>query len=282
MKPREIEKNVYLLNGTSVPVADFQPEHITRGPAVYEVIQVMDGVPLFWEAHLDRLNKSLSLAGASVPLDRQVLHRQMRQLIRENQVDRHNFKIVVTDFGTSTAPTVHLFFITSRYPSEDQLKNGVDAITHHAERENPNAKIIATDFRAPIQDALHQADAYEALLVNRKMEVTEGSRSNFFLFSKGTCYTPPSDQILQGITRQVVINLLGRLSVPLVQQHITLKFLKQADALFITGTSPGVLPIRRLDGQDIPSGTQPPLQQLQQLYHHFTRTYIAVHRDNVE
>lgn len=275
MKPREIEKDFYLLNGESLPVSEFDVEAAIRYPAVYEVLKVTQGLPLFWDAHIDRMEKSLKLAGVSVDINRDQLYQQALRLVEENSTTHHNMKIIMNAFDTKPQGDVYLFFITTSYPSQQQLSEGVKVITFEAQRNNPNAKIIASDFRTSILEALQESQGYEALLVNPDQEVTEGSRSNFFVIKDNVFYTPPSDQILEGITRQVVMQLLSRLGYELKVMPITLPFLASADGLFITGTSPGVLPIRQVNDQQY-DVTLKPLQDLQGLFRHVEETYVKV------
>ncbi len=275
MKPREIEKDIYLFNGESLPVSEFDAEAAIHYPAVYEVFKMTQGLPLFWDAHMDRLEKSLKLAGASVSIDRDQLYQQALRLARENNTTHHNMKIIMNAFDTKPQGDVYLFFITTSYPSQQQLKEGIKVITFEAERLNPNAKIIATDFRTSILKALQQAQGYEALLVNQHQEVTEGSRSNYFVIKDNVFFTPPTHQILEGITRQVVIKLLERLGYPLKVMPIPLNFLLEANGLFLTGTSPGVLPIQQVNDKTF-DVTLKPLQDLQGLYAHVEETYVKV------
>jgi len=184
-------------------------------------------------------------------------------------------KIIMNAVDPKPDGDVYLFFITTGYPSSQQLREGVKVITFEAERHNPNAKIIATDFRTLILEALQQAQGYEALLVNAAGEVTEGSRSNFFVIKNNAFYTPPSHQILEGITRQVVIKLLERLGYALKVMPISLGFLMESDGLFLTGTSPGVLPIRQVNDKAF-DVTLKPLQDLQGLYRHVEETYSKI------
>ncbi|SMP67419.1 aminotransferase class IV [Anoxynatronum buryatiense] len=281
MSHREIEKSFFLLNGHLHAVEEFDPHMAIRYPSVYEVIRVIDGVPLFWEAHLDRMQQSLALAGASFQLNRENLRSQMDLLIQKNQVLNHNLKVVVNHWDNTLSPDTYLFFITTRYPSDKDLHQGVPVILHPAERKNPNAKIISTSFRAPILKALESSGAYEALLVNQSDEVTEGSRSNFFVIKQNVFYTPPAAQVLQGITRQVVMRLVHRLGYQIQETSISRAFLLKGDALFLTGTSPGVLPISNANGHSF-SVTLEPLQNLQGLYHHFVRTYVDIHRSSAD
>jgi branched-chain amino acid aminotransferase len=278
MKHREIERDFFLFNGNLLPVSEFDPEHATHYPSVYEVIRVVEGVPLFWEEHLKRMQRSLTLLGSTSEFNQEDLHRKMLQLIRENNVANHNMKIVMNHLENGGMQHQYLFFITSHYPTDRQLMDGVPVITHQAVRQTPHAKVIALDFRSPILEALGQSGAYEALLVNEAGEVTEGSRSNFFVVHNGQFYTPPSDKVLEGITRQVVIKLLHRLGLPLTYQPITLSFLQAAEGLFLTGTSPGILPVNRVDEQTYRSSELKPLNDLQKLYAHFVKTYISIHQ----
>ncbi len=277
MKPREIEKDIYIFNGQSLPVSEFDAEAAIHYPAVYEVLKVTDGVPLFWDAHIDRLEKSLILAGVSAEIDKDQLYQQALRLAKENNTTHHNMKIIMNAFDTKPNGDKYLFFITTSYPSPQQLKEGVKVITFDAERHNPNAKIITTDFRTSILEALQQAQGYEALLVNAAGEVTEGSRSNFFVIKDNVFITPPSHQILEGITRQIVINLLERLGYALKVMPLSLGFLMEAESLFLTGTSPGILPIQQANNKSF-DVTLKPLKDLQDLYRHVEETYININK----
>ncbi len=278
MKHREIEHDFFLFNGSLLPVSEFDPEQVTQYPSVYEVIRIVEGVPLFWEAHLKRMQRSLTLTGSSSDFNYEMLHKEILQLIRENNTVNHNLKIVMNRLEEGKMKHRYLFFITSRYPTARQLAEGVPVITHQAVRQTPHAKLISLDFRIPILEALERSGAYEALLVNDAGEVTEGSRSNFFVMHNDHFYTPPSDKVLEGITRQVVINLLDRLGFPLIYQPVTTSFLQEADGLFLTGTSPGILPVNKVDEQTYRSSDLKSLKDLQQFYTHFIKTYILIHQ----
>ncbi|SFH70850.1 branched-chain amino acid aminotransferase [Tindallia magadiensis] len=272
---REIEKDFFLRNGFAYSTDQFDPEKVIITPSVYEVIRVINGIPLFWEAHLDRMQQSLSLLGYDISLEPARIHAQLHQLIQKNHVSDHNIKVLMNHLDEEQ-PTLYLFFITSYYPSKRQLEQGVPVIRIAAERENPKAKVIATKFREPIQKAIREAGVYEALLINGADEITEGSRSNFFVVKNGQFYTSPSQKVLEGVTRKTVLSLLDRLGYPCIEQPISQKLIESADGLFLTGTSPGVLPISQVDQQAFPSAHVKEIQEIQGLYHHFVKTYIAI------
>ena len=274
---REIEKDYFLLDEKAYPASQFEPEKAIEFPSVYEVIRVIEGVPIFWEAHLDRMKKSVSLLGYDFPFESHIIYAQLLKLIEINQVLNYNIKVVLNQLGEKQ-PHLYIFFITSRYPSKEELKQGVPVISYQAERKNPHAKVIATDFRAPIIKAIKEANAYEALLVNPQGEITEGSRSNFFLVKQGHFYTAPSSKVLEGVTRKCVLSLLKRLGYPCTEQPITKEFLQSAEGIFITGTSPGVLPVNKVDRQVFESPKLKEVQDIQKLYDHFVKTYVEVNR----
>ena len=66
------------------------------------------------------------------------------------------------------------------YPSKEYYKKGVKVILYYGERENPNLKVVSTAFRAKVAEKMKEANAHEALLVDRHGFITEGSKSNFF------------------------------------------------------------------------------------------------------
>ena len=84
------------------------------------------------------------------------------------------------------------------------------------------------------------------LLVNRDGVITEGSRSNVFFVKNGEIYTSPTDAVLPGVTRTVIIRILEDAGIPLHYCAITQDMLTGFDAAFISGTSPKVLPVANI------------------------------------
>jgi len=76
--------------------------------------------------------------------------------------------------------------------------------------------------------------------------VSEGSRSNVFFIRHDLIRTPPGDQVLKGITRNKVIQLCRKLNIKLIEDPISIDELNKFEAVFLTGTSPKVLPVRRI------------------------------------
>jgi len=270
---KEIAKDFFLLNGKTLSSSEFDQKATTLYPSFYEVIRVIDGVPLFFEKHIQRLVQSLNLLNYVLPSDENTIKKQIHTLIEINKCYTYNVKIVVNKLNDEN-PNLFIYFITSNYPNNDQYKKGVNAILYEAERENPNAKVIATSFRDAVNTCMQSANAYEALLVNQKGEITEGSRSNMFFVKDNVFYTSPAKDILVGITRSRVIQLCSKLGYEVKEQEIPVSFLDEIDGLFLTGTSPKVLPIASVDNHQYDSSNNSAILALQKAYDDLINSYI--------
>ena len=99
------------------------------------------------------------------------------------------------------------------------------------------------ELRDATNKAIREGDLYEVLLVNRDGIITEGSRSNVFFIKNGEVYTSPTDAVLPGVTRTIIIRIIEEAGIPLHYCAVKQDELSGFDAAFISGTSPKVLPI---------------------------------------
>ena len=268
---KEVQEKYYIFNGTKNEIKDFNNERILQN-SVYEVIRVLNGVPLFLEEHLDRLNESFRLIGSDYYLGKDQLTGDIDSLIKINNCYNKNIKIVVAD--VKEEPNSLIYFIVSNYPTKEEYSNGVNAVLFKAVRDNPNAKVIHTSFRKSINEKLDKHQAYEAILVNHSNEITEGSRSNIFLVKDNTVYTPPANDVLKGVTRKRIIELCNNLKINVIEKTISVDFLKECEGLFMTGTSPKVLPIASVNDLNFNSNVHPLILKIIDEYNSLISNYI--------
>ncbi|WP_425306058.1 aminotransferase class IV [Clostridium neonatale] len=121
--------------------------------------------------------------------------------------------------------------------------NGVKVILYFGERENPNAKIVNDNFRSRVNKEIENNNAYEAILIDRNGFITEGSRSNIFMIKNNVILTSPTKSVLPGVTRKKVIELANQLNLKVEEQEYNYKKINELDGMFISGTSPKILPI---------------------------------------
>lgn len=233
----------------SIFVEDGQIEHVEnlhqdkKNEIIYEVLRVVNRKPLFLEQHIRRMEKSFNVINKTFYYEECKIREFIETLINSNNVDNGNIKITI-DTGLDT---IKLFFIPHSYPTEEMYSNGIKTILYKGERENPNAKIIQTEFREKVNYEIKNKNVYEALLVDRNDEITEGSRSNIFVIKDNIVITPPVEKVLPGVTRGEIIKLCEELGFEVVEEVITVRGLPFISTAFLSGTSPKILPISTID-----------------------------------
>lgn len=234
-------------------------------PPVYEVIRVMDGNPLFFEGHTSRLFKSLAFINLNHDLNQTVLLNAIRTLVDETNIKDNNVRLEVGEHQNGETTWI-LFWVKSHYPEKQVYENGVKTITTHVTRENPHAKIYRSQFVETINALKVDAGAFEVILVKEDGTVTEGSRSNLFFIKSGTLYSANDQDVLMGITRQKLLEMLHTLNIERVEMDIALDSIAGFEACFLTGTSIHILPICSIDDTQYASSTNPLILKLQQAF----------------
>jgi branched-chain amino acid aminotransferase len=243
----------------------------TDGTRIYEVIRVIRGVCLFLEDHLERLSQSAKLANITLPVSVDELRNRLAGLVVINKITEGNFRLELLTHENKTQ--LAAWFIQHEYPSEEDYSRGVRLSLFNAVRSNPNAKIVHHNLREQITHFIAEKNIYEALLVNQEKNVTEGSRSNFFLIRNNELFTAPTHEILEGITRKVLLRLCSENHILFHEKSIKADELLQFEAAFITGTSPKILPVCSIDKLNFnPQHTM--LNQLMILYNTAIDNYI--------
>lgn len=244
MSEAVLDKFIY--NNEIYNVSEFDNIYFEKGPSVYEVIRIIDEVPLFLEEHYERLINSAKLLGYKFSIPIENIKNAISNMLNINNVRSYNIKIVINSLEGSTQ-NLYYFFTKSVYPAPPMYVNGINTFLYSATRENPNAKVIYKNMREEIDMLLHKKECYEAILVNDKNEVTEGSRSNLFFIRNNMIVTAPSKDVLLGITRQRIISLCTKNNIKVLEEVIKANSINTYDACFISGTSPRILPISKID-----------------------------------
>jgi branched-chain amino acid aminotransferase len=215
--------------------------------SVYEVMKVIQGIPLFIEDHLFRLNESMELSNITYPISiTSNIHDQITRLCSANNKNTGNIELRISKYLSGNS-TMYLGFIAHSYPIENDYQQGIQVGLFLAERTIPNAKVKNTDTRLKANTYIAKAQVTETLLYNQKGYITEGSRSNVFFIKGDRVFTAPADMVLKGISRKYVIKVLDKLKILWTEGAIHLDDLHSMDAGFICGTSPGVLPLNSIE-----------------------------------
>lgn len=233
---------------------------------IYEVLRVQQGVPLFFEDHLERFYHSAEIAGKSIRFSTLQIETLLKELIQKNGISEGNILLFCK-------MNLKAYFIPHNYPSKKMYKTGVDCGLLKAERDNPNAKVFQTSVRRQADKMLAENGFYEVLLVNQSGYITEGSRSNIFFINGDLLVTPSVKQVLPGITRQKAIKLALDAGLTVLEDPILLEHLTSFEASFITGTSPKILPVKKIEKVSFESQNES-VRALMQKYDKLTEDYI--------
>lgn len=269
---KNITGNFFILNNRLISTTKANHVFPDIGKSVYEVIRIIEGIPLFLEDHLSRLNNSLLQKEIEFDLHNQNINNMLDTIIQANNIQEGNVRIDILVEQEITSKIVYQ--IPAYYPSPDEYRDGVRMITFHAERINPGIKQTNLLLRKKIEEALAASGCYEAVLVTRDKLVTEGSRSNIFFVKNDKLYTAPDSMVLEGITASWVKTICRESGIELFQQPVKLSVLNTFDACFITGTSPKILPVRAIDSISYDVGRQI-IIKIRNEYEWKIRNYIA-------
>lgn len=268
----ECFRDFFIINGEIKECAKFDDSLINSGKTVYEVIRVIDGIPLFLDHHIKRFNNSASLINKTITLTEVQIKNYLHKIVEVNGILQGNVKFICNYKENSS--DFMFYFIEHSYPCKEDYEYGVDTIFYHGERNNPHAKVINKELREKVSKALKESKAYEAILVDRDGVITEGSRSNIFLVRGDSVITSPLEAVLPGVTRGIIIELLKKLHINIVEERVSFKDIESFDGLFITGTSPKVLPIRKVEEFNFKSSSNEIINRIRSAYDAAVNEYV--------
>ena len=223
----------------------FKDSYLQSGLSLYEVVRVVSGKAIFLTEHYSRLCNSAKKIETEIWYSFEQIKSAIQSLITKNDITEGNIKLIFNIKKESR--NFYAYFVKHSYPTKSQYENGVRTFIHQAERPTPTAKIYNHKLRSKTNNIIKEANIFEVILLNSLGYVTEGSKSNLFFIKKNTIYTAPDNEVLHGIVRGKVIQIAQKLGIPIVKTSISYDDLPTYDACFLSGTSPMILPINRIN-----------------------------------
>ena len=249
--PPTMEYKYFSKNGKILPIEEavipLSSIEYQYGFGVYETIRVTNGVSRFLSEHLERLAESARIIGLEHLFSTTTIYGSVEKLIEKNNVETCNLKILLIGGKTKEDASLYILALSPLFPDKKLYRDGVHCITYPYERVLPHAKTLNMLGSYLAYRKARMADAYDALLLNRKGSITEGTRTNFFCIKDKTIMSPPEEEILLGVTRKHVLSVARENGFSLEERDITFEELRAFDGAFITSTSSKVMPIRTID-----------------------------------
>lgn len=277
---REATNKFFKLNDNIMETKEEQIFQEIVKPSIYEVIRVIDGVPIFLDDHLERMFTSAKIIGYEIEYGKAEIKNSIKEVILKNGAKNQNIKLLGSTVNNEEVFLV--YFLDSFYPPKEYYRNGIKTILYEHQRDNPNAKVQKDDFRNNVKLAMEEKGAFEALLVNSGGYIPEGSRSNMFFVKDGRIYTAPSNQVLLGITRKYIFSIAKILDIDIIEESIHKDDIEKLEGAFMSGTSVGVLPITRIDNKIIESTDNEIINKLNESYNELMENFIKENKNHWE
>ena len=271
------------INGEFVNEEDAKVSYEDRGyvfgDGIYEYIRAYDGKLFTVKEHFE----SAEEIGLDLNYTIEELIELVRRLLKENNVVNGGIYIQATrgaaprnhSFPTPPVKPVIMAFTKSYDRPYEELEQGVYAITTEDIRWlrcdikslNLLGNVLAKEYAV-------KYNAAEAIQ-HRGDIVTEGASSNVYAIKDGVIYTHPVNNfILNGITRRVIKWIAEDEQIPFKEETFTVEFLKSADEVIISSTSAEVMPITKIDGENVQDGQVGTItRQLQQGFEKYIQSH---------
>src|SRR3989338_4176109 len=270
---------VCYINGKFVPMSvakiPVDKAGVLRGYGVFESVRATGDATFMLPRYLKRLRKSAHLLGLKVPLTDAEIETVVSKLIKINKFPLSKIRIVLTGgklIGNLALDNKSSDFFILVWPRQILPKNiyskGIKLIATEYARELPEAKSNNYLLAISLEPKKLKAKAYE-ILYTWQGSVLECSTSNFFIIKKNRLITA-KDNVLKGVTRELVIKNAKKVGVAVEERNISVKELGVADEAFITATYKGIVPVVKIDGAKIGNGTVGPVTKLLMSLHNPT------------
>ena len=266
---------IVYLNGQFLPIEEAKISVLDRGfifgDAVYEVWRLVNGKLFESDKHLGRLASGLRDVHITAPAESQKakLHEISDRLWKENGMKGEGSLFLEMSRGVAprahqypkppVPPTVFLMASPFTPPEELRAKGGAVILIDDIRWKRCNVKTTQLLPNVMAKQEAFEHEALDAIFI-RDGIVTETSHANVMAVANGTLWTHQIDgSVLPGVTRDVVLELAKKLGIPVREEGMTVDAFRKADEVFLVGTLSDVMPIVKVDGNQVGAGKPGPV-----------------------
>jgi len=220
---------------------------LTHGLGLYETLKLIDGVPVFFEEHLARLEVGIEALGLERPCTPADLAAQICRLAEASDVRDGACRLLVTAGPPDGRPGLLIATDVRVFPDRP-----LHVVTFRGVRVSAQFKAMTVMQSYLAQQAALKAGADDAILVDDEGRIFEGATSNVFILRHGGLLTTPAaGAILPGVMRAEVEKLAGEAGISLVEAYASVDQLKPDDAMILTSSVRGIVPVDTVDGRPL-------------------------------
>lgn len=245
-------------------------------------------------AHTDRLFESAKIMNMDIPFDKETLNKAQLAAVRENNLETAYIRPMCF-YGSEGMGLradnlkVHVMVAAwewGAYLGQEALENGIRIRKSTFVKNDSHPSMYLAKANGNYINSMLALDEAmskgydEALLLDSKGNVAEGSGENIFMVKDGVLYTPTLAASLNGITRNTIITLAKEQGYEVVETTMKIEELYAADEVFFTGSAAEVTPIREIDNISIGNGSRGPItEKLQTMYFDLVHGRLDIHAD---
>ncbi len=223
------------------------------GEGVYESLRTYNGSLFAPQKHFNRFKRSSQILGIPFKMDFEEFKSILTEGIEGIKEDC-TIRVVLTN-GDGKRPVLLAYIMELQAPPSDLYTYGVDVGISRLRKIDESAlpPLLKTISHANLMIAREgKENFYEVLMLNSAGFVAEGLMSNIFLVENNTLVTPSIDTgILDGITREVVIDLAKSLEIRVDERLVNVDELFNCSECFLTRTSAGIVPVRKIENRSV-------------------------------
>ena len=239
------------------------------GDSIYEVTLTYNKVPFLLDDHYDRLWQSAEKMNMPMIFSREELSAEIQKVIDELNEDRIYIRLIITrgegamGLDPNLSSKHNLIVIGKKLPENPSwwYTKGVDVIVatdiirNHKKATDPSIKSGNYLNNVLAINEAKKRGAFDAVMLNHKGNITEGTTFNIWMVKDKKIMTPPlAAGLLEGITRKTLLRLLKESEQNGLEQDFNHKDFLAADEIFLTGSVKGIVPITKVDGLVIGNG----------------------------
>ena len=242
------------------------------GDGVFEGIRAYDGRVFRLEDHVRRLFDSAQAIMLKIPISQEEMGQAILETLRKNNLrDAYIRPIVSRGYGDlgldpnkCPKPSVIIIAVEWGAMYGDLYEIGLTAVSVSVRRNSPDSLPPNIKSLNYLNNILAKIEANikggnEAIILDSRGLVSEGSGDNIFVIKNGEISTPHTINNLKGITRDAVMELAEIRGNPIKEKELGLFDLYTADEVFVTGTAAEVAPVTKIDGRTIGDGKPGPI-----------------------
>ena len=265
-------------DAATIPVTDLA---LVRGYGVFDFFRTYDGLPIQVERNVQRLRNSAREIEMELPWTDEEITAAVMDTLARNDFDEANIRIIVTggdspDFiMPDDRPRLLVYVEPLKRLPEWWYTDGVKVVTVQEERYLPRSKSLNYIPAIIALKQARKAGAVEALYVDQNDNVREGTTTNLFAFYDGGQVITPKTDILPGVTRARVIEILER-DYTVSEQTLAYDDLLAANEVVITAANKQIVPVVQVDAQSYGHGPGPLSRRLMQHFSDYVAQQIAL------